>query len=166
MDKKNILVVQSDFQFCTLGNDIIYGLGSIRLDMTFACPIHACVKEFHLNIIIECSAIELVSCQFSQVHASAFYNGCFVQLGVEFSGLMVWKIAWVPCSMCMVDASSFPCAFFRQENLHDIVRCNKAVSFTYVVVSCSMVECCCVLISVIIASLLKLTSPDRSPIYM
>lgn len=67
--------------------------------------------------------------------------------------------SWILCSVVV--------AF--SQNLHNSVRCNKTVNFTHVAASFSMVECCCVLSSVIvthIASLLKLTPPIGSPIYM
>lgn len=83
-----------------------------------------------LKIMVQCSFLELVSFTLSQAHASVFYHGRFVRLGFEFSCLMVWEISWVRCSMYMVDASSFPCSFFRKEKWSDIVRYNKAVSPT------------------------------------
>ena len=92
-----------------------------NFDMGVCDQAHYCHKcsiadNSYLHTIIKCSAIELVSWQVSQAHASDFYSDCLVQLGVELTRLIVWKIAWVPFSLCMVDASSFPCACFRSSD--------------------------------------------------
>ena len=113
---------------------------------------------------------------------------CFLFHPDEF----IFRFPWLPtkatwCAHPLFGKSVQPCAHALEElkqcppwmlclmavafsqNLHDSLHCNQEVSFTLGAIYFSVVEGCCVLISVIddhIASLLNLTSTDGSPIYM